>query len=37
MTHEAPGNAYRRGLTFPQPFRMFPDDATAQAWFEKQR
>ena len=28
-----PGKAYRNGLTLLDLIRMFPDDATAEAWF----
>ena len=37
MAHKAPGKAYREGITLPELFRMFPDDATAEAWFAAQR
>ena len=37
MAHKAPGKAYRKGITLPALFRMFPDDATAEAWFAKER
>lgn len=33
----APGKHYRRGISMPRLFRMFPDDATAEKWFVKQR
>lgn len=32
-----PGHCYRDGIRRPEPFRMFPDDATAEAWFVKLR
>ena len=32
----APGRADRQGLSLRDLFRRFPDDATAQAWFEDQ-
>ena len=32
-----PGKHYRRGISLPRLFKMFPDDATAEAWFVKQR
>ena len=35
--HKAPGKAFRKGITLPDLFRMFPDDATAEAWFAEQR
>ena len=37
MAHKAPGKSYRTGITLVELFRMFPDDATAEKWFEKQR
>ena len=37
MAHKAPGKHFRRGLSFVQVSRMFPDDATAEAWFIKTR
>ena len=37
MTQKAPGKAFREGISLPELFRMFPDDDTAQAWFEEQR
>ena len=37
MAHKAPGKHYREGMTLPQLFKMFPDDAAAQAWVEKIR
>lgn len=33
----APGKAYREGLSLVELFRLFPDDAAAQAWLEEQR
>lgn len=33
MTNQAPGKYFRKGLSHKQFFRMFPDDATAEAWF----
>ena len=35
MAHKAPGKAHREGLTLIQIIEMFPDDATAEAWFAK--
>ena len=35
--HNAPGKFYRKGISLPELFRMFPDDATAERWFEEQR
>ncbi len=37
MTQKAPGKHHREGITFPELFRMFPDDAAAQAWVESIR
>ena len=34
---KAPGKNHRKGITFKQIMRMFPDDTTAEAWFVKQR
>ena len=33
----APGKSHRKGLTAIELFQMFPDDGTAEKWFEKQR
>ena len=33
MAHKAPGKAYRKGISLVDLFGMFPDDATAEAWF----
>ncbi len=33
---QAPGRSDRTGLTLPQLFKMFPDDAAAERWFEQQ-
>ena len=33
---QAPGRSDRTGLTLPQLFRLFPDDAAAERWFEQQ-
>lgn len=30
---KGPGLAHRKGLSWPQLMRMFPDDATAEQWF----
>lgn len=32
-----PGRSHRKGISFLELVRMFPDDATAEAWFAKQR
>ena len=37
MTKNGPGRSHREGLTIVQLLAMFPDDAAAEAWFEKQR
>ncbi len=37
MGHKAPGKAHRKGITLPELLQMFPDDATAEAWFAEQR
>ena len=34
MGQKAPGKSHRKGLTFLQLIKMFPDDATAEKWFE---
>lgn len=34
---KGPGKNFRKGLTFVDLIRMFPDDATAEAWFTKIR
>ena len=33
----APGKHYRKGISLKELMRMFPDDATAEAWFVEQR
>ena len=35
--HKAPGKAHREGISLVEVFRMFPDDATAEAWFVARR
>ena len=37
MAQNAPGRHWRVGLTLPELFRMFPDDAAAEKWFAYQR
>ena len=37
MSKKGPGRAHRKGLTVMELFRLFPDDAAAEAWFEAQR
>ncbi|MDD9986766.1 MAG: IS1595 family transposase [Spirochaetaceae bacterium] len=34
---KGPGKAFRRGMSLADLFRLFPDDATAEAWFAEQR
>ena len=34
---KAPGKSHRTGITIIELLRMFPDDATAEKWFEEQR
>ena len=36
MTQKAPGKAHRKGISLKKLIQMFPDDATAQRWFEAQ-
>ena len=35
MAQKAPGKAHREGITLLQLTRMFPDDASAEAWFRE--
>ena len=37
MAKRGPGKAHREGLTVIELFKLFPDDATAEVWFEAQR
>ena len=37
MAKRGPGKAHREGLTVIELFKMFPDDAAAEKWFEDQR
>ena len=37
MARKGPGKAHRQGLTVIELLKMFPDDATAEQWFEEQR
>ena len=37
MPKSGPGKSYRKGITLREIFKMFPDDATAEAWFVKTR
>ncbi len=34
---KGPGKNFRKGITIKHLFKLFPDDATAEAWFEKQQ
>ncbi len=37
MTRKAPGKHYRKGISLPELFHMFPNDDAAQEWLEQQR
>ena len=37
MPKKAPGKSHRNAISLVEIMRMFPDDATAQAWFVEQR
>ena len=37
MKHKAPGKNHRKGITIASLLRRFPDNATAQKWFEEKR
>ena len=37
MSKKAPGKSHREGMSVAELFAMFPDDATAEAWFAEQR
>ena len=37
MTQKAPGKSERVGISLIELFAKFPDDATAEAWFEEKR
>ncbi|MDE0308743.1 MAG: IS1595 family transposase [Acidiferrobacterales bacterium] len=37
MASKAPGKHFRKGISLPDLFRIFPDDDAAQAWLEQQR
>ena len=37
MCKKAPGKSSRQGITLVQLMEMFPDEATAHAWFVKRR
>ena len=35
--HKAPGKSHREGISLLELFEMFPDNATAEKWFEENR
>ena len=37
MPKKGPGQSHRKGLSLPELVRMFPDNATAEAWFTDTR
>ena len=37
MTKKAPGKSFREGMSIIEMLKMFPDDATAEAWFAELR
>ena len=37
MKQKAPGQFHRKGITLPEFFRIFTDDAAAESWFVQQR
>lgn len=37
MAQKAPGKHFRKGITIIELFQMFPDDKTAEKWFEQSR
>ena len=37
MAQNAPGKHFRKGISLVEIFRMFPDDAAAEAWLTEQR
>ena len=37
MAQKGPGKAYRKKISLREILKQFPDDATAEAWFAKQR
>lgn len=37
MATNAPGKHYRKGISLREIFKRFPDSATAEAWFAKER
>ena len=36
-TKKGPGQSFHKGLSLPELVRMFPDEATAEAWFADTR
>ena len=37
MAHRAPAKSFRKGISLPKLFQMFPDNATAEQWFVESR
>ena len=37
MAQKAPGKAYRKGISFAKLMKMYPDNASAEAWFVERR
>ena len=37
MAQKAPGHHHRQGITWSELFKLFPDNAAAEAWFVKSR
>ena len=37
MAQNAPGKHFRKGASLRQILKMFPDSATAEAWFAERR
>ena len=37
ITHKSPGKHYRKGISLIDLFNMFPDEETAEKWFEEER
>ena len=37
MAQNAPGKHYRKGISLIELFERFPNDATAEQWFEERR
>ena len=36
MSKQGPGKSHRTGITVFELFKMFPDDRTAEKWFDAQ-